>query len=206
MVGALPVIPSRAMSRALVIMMAAALAAGCGKVSGAAPDAPAEDASIDGSPDAFVGCITDEFNGVGLDPAWDPAAVGQAPTVMFGGGVMTIIDAAFADTPSMSDTSWVYDLDTDLGNQMARPVPVGTRDFDLSIDFGWSSAATDLTLAAVGLVGADHHLEVIAGVEDDTSSGVGGPSARIRRAGPDFDVRWSGTAAATGTSKLAVHR
>lgn len=82
-------------------------------------DAPAIDAGTD---TLTTNCITDEFAGTALDAHWS-TLVGALPTYNVDASRLFISDAPFADTPSMPDRSWIYTLDTDKGNQIARGRP-----------------------------------------------------------------------------------
>ena len=183
------------MKRALVLCLLAA----CGNVTEQTPspaDAAPDAAPVDSLPDAFVGCLTDEFTGTTLAPDWNDDAVGAAPTITMGTGVLTITDAAAAPTVVNPNASWVYDLDSDKGNQMRWAVPIGTRDFALEVTFGWNSLPDELTLAGVAVVDGNDHIEAFAGVEDGHASAAadkqGAPTARMHGAGEDADKFWSG--------------
>jgi hypothetical protein len=164
------------------------------------------DAKVDSPLDAFSGCLTDEFSGTSLDAHW-VTTVGSAPTLTVGTGIVTITDAAFAATatPTQPNESWLYDFDSDKGNQLRWDAPVGTRDFTLTAVLGWDTANADLTLGGFGLVSAGNQLEVLVTGRDSSGGTTGYPHAQIRLAGPT-DHTWAGTYAQTVASTTFVVR
>jgi hypothetical protein len=149
-------------------------------------------------------CGAEEFNGSALGSQWNDHAVGAAPTYTVLGSQLTITDASLAYTASSGNESWIYDLDLDRGNQMAWSWPIGTGDFDVTFDFGWTSSDGELTLGAVGVADANGMMDVMAGYMDGGAPGLGNPFARVRQPGPD--LRWDGAASGAGSGKMRITR
>ena len=149
-------------------------------------------------------CVFDDFNGSALAQRWSGSPIGTLPTYVVDGSRITITDAAFANTPSNPGTSWIYEADTDLGNQIVWPRAVGTDDFDISFEFGWSSNAAQLTLAGIGLTNASNQLELRAGIYDGSSGSAGGPFVTLRTPGPDQG--WYGTNSEVGSARMRLLR
>jgi hypothetical protein len=194
------------------------LLAACGKVDGDAVDATADGASdavaepdAASPPDAFTGCLIDEFNGTALAPQWKADAVGAAPTVTFGTGLLTMTDAAEAESSRTDGASWISDLDTDKGNQMVWRAPVGNRGFTLTTRFSWDSQSSELSYAGIALVGADGQIHVLVGANDGNDSTAAdkqaGPVAVIHGPEAEPDKSWAGPRATTsGSRQMTVIR
>jgi hypothetical protein len=143
------------------------LVAACGAVHNNLPgDAPTLDVGVD-TPTA--NCMTDEFDGTALDARWS-TLTGGAPTYNVDASRLFISDAPFSDTPSMSDRSWIYRLDTDRGNQIAWAHSIGAGDFTLTADVGWSSTVAEYTLGAVGVSDAQGTIAAMAGAMDGNNT------------------------------------
>jgi hypothetical protein len=124
--------------------------------------------------------MTDGFDGSQLDSRWS-AFIGMMPAAYaVNGSRLLITDAPFApSTPSMPATSWIYDLDTDKGNQIAWAQPIGGEDFTLTADLGWSSTIAELTLGGIAVSDAQGTIAALAGMTDGSSSTSGGAYARL---------------------------
>jgi hypothetical protein len=152
-----------------------------------------------------MGVVFDEFDGNALGPQWNQDAVGTPPTFTVSGSIFQITEAATAVTPSFPGNSWIYDLDVDLGNQMAWPIPIGVGKLDVWFDFSWESSVTDLTLAGIGLTSSSNQLEVFAGIGDGSDSDIGKPFVWVRQ--PGSDAVWGGgLLAATGGGNIQLTR
>jgi hypothetical protein len=152
-------------------------------------------------------CDADEFNGTTLNAHWTPTAVGSAPTYSVAGSTLTITDAAFANTPSAPGSSWIYDLDTDQGNQMAWSKAIGHDDFSVTFNHGWQTSTDGLMIAAVALTDGSGQIQVMAGAMDNDIGGsydLGTPFTQIRRAGTD--LIWRGANAASGSGQMRIVR
>jgi hypothetical protein len=157
------------------------LVAACGGVSnpvtdGHLADGPASDAAIDTS----ANCMTDGFDGSQLAAHWS-VLVGATPTAYaVNGSRLLITDAPFAPaTPSMPTASWIYDLDTDKGNQIAWAQSIGGEDFTVTADLGWSSTIAELTLGGIAVSDAQGTIAALAGMTDGSSNTSGGAYARL---------------------------
>jgi len=177
------------------------------------PRGDGTDQDCDGDPDTtsntdLLGnnCLYfDDFEGTSLAAHWDTTAVGTPPTYTVSGSWLRVTDAAFAATPSSSSgNSWIFEPNTDLGNQMTWSQSIGTDDFNINFDFGWSSSTSELTLAGVGLTNSSDQLEVYAGISDGGADRYGNPYVRVRRTGDD-DI-WEGSSSASGTGNFEVTR
>jgi hypothetical protein len=136
-------------------------------------------------------CAFDDFDGSGLaQQRWSGAPVGTAPTYAVAGSRITITDATAADT--------------DLGNQMVWPRAIGTDDFDIAFELGWSSSAQQVTLAGIGLTNSSNQLELRAGLDDESPEAVG--SAYVALGAASTDPIWTGTTTETGSARLRLVR
>jgi hypothetical protein len=115
-------------------------------------------------------CLFDEqFTAPTLGLDWNPTAAGQAPTYTIANGKLVITNAARAATPSQPtepDASWIYDVDKDLGNQMARRVDIGRGDFVLDGSFQWDSQLDqeghmEGWLGGIALTDSTHHVKAM---------------------------------------------
>ena len=184
--------------------------AGCGSV-GAADDADAE-SPPDSGPEGPERCngidddgdgqidegwayrFFDGFEGDALDPLWDTDAVHFPPTMEVADGGLTLTDAATAPTPSMppldAGASWIYDVDKDLGNQMAQPVPVAEGAFELDAEMFWDSQQGDMSMAGIGLTGPMRFIDLFVGLYDPTVKPLAdGTTTKliVRKPGPTKD-------------------
>ncbi len=150
--------------------------------------------------------VTDSFDGTTLRPEWDPVGVGAAPMFTLSGGWLRITDSPPAPAPSRVGYSWLYEPDTDLGNQIISRVSVGTADFDFYTTFDWSSNAAELTFAGLALTNASNQIEVFVGMVDGDGVGPGGPTALIRQTAPTSDQQWIGPRLAAGATSYRVFR
>jgi hypothetical protein len=162
---------------------------GSGGAGDAADTGAAEDAADTGGPVGSGGtpgtggasgtgganCLFDEqFTSPNLGLDWNPTAAGQAPTYTIVNGRLVITDTAFSATPSRPatpDVSWIYDVDQDLGNQMARRADIGTGDFVLDGTFQWESQLdtadrSEAWLAGVAVTDSAHHIKAMVNVVD----------------------------------------
>jgi hypothetical protein len=190
------------------------LLAGCGSVDGdAGRDAATadldgaasdSDADLGRRPDAAPGtaCIVDGFDGA-LPNQWQVRA-GVMPSYSIAASTLTIDDAATASAPSMPGMSWIYNLDTDLGNQFGRAHAIGDSDFFVYGSASFNTTDAELTLAGVGLTNAAHQLELLIGVSDGSATGLGIPFAAMRRQGDD--LLWGGTEAPAGGGTFEIRR
>jgi hypothetical protein len=171
------------------------MVAACGGVTNPVADAPKADASADAASDAAIdtpagpSCVTDGFDGSVLAGHWS-VLVGAAPVAYdVSGSRLFISDAPFATTPSMPMNSWIYDLDTDKGNQLAWAQAIGGEDFTLSAELGWSSTLPELTLGGVGIADAQGTLAAVAGITDGVGNMSGGAYATLHVVtGPDTNL------------------
>jgi hypothetical protein len=162
--------------------LACVVVAACGGINAPAIDAAPPDASVDAGPN----CMTDGFDGTALAAHWG-LLVGQAPTSEVNASRLFIADAPFATTPSMAGKSWIYDLDSDKGNQLGWKLPIDRGDFTLTADVGWSSDMTQLTLGGVGVADANGTIAALAGMTDGSSATLGGAYARLHGDGAAAD-------------------
>jgi hypothetical protein len=182
--------------------------AACGGVGGGNVAGDASDAALldDGGnplrPDAG-GCQVDDFDGLMLDDHWQTVAGATIPHSILG-SVFTADDAPFAETPSMPGTSWIFEPDTDLGNQIGWAHDIGTGDFRLVADFGWSSSPEEMTLAGIALTNSAHQLDLILGVHDGAIDATAAPVVSLRR--PSTDLAMFAAEAPTGVGRFEVER
>jgi hypothetical protein len=189
-------------------VVACVLVAACGGVNnpvidGHAADAPPLDAASDTS---GANCMTENFDGTQLDARWS-VLVGSTPTAFaVNGSRLLITDAPFApSTPSMPAESWIYDLDTDKGNQIAWAQPIGGEDFTLTADLGWSSTLAELTLGGVAVSDAQGTIAALAGVADGSSGSNGAAYATLHVVnGPD--VVMANPPQEPGTASVKIQR
>lgn len=175
--------------------------AGCGGVS-----SPAIDASIDGPIDVIqANCMTDGFDGTVLESHWSVLAGAAPPVYQVSASRLFIADAPFATTPSMPDTSWIYDLDTDKGNQIAWSQAIGGEDFTATADLSWSSTNAELTFAGIGVSDTQGSIEALVGMLDDRGSENGAPYGLLHiPAGPDLEA--STPQQEPGNAKVKIQR
>jgi hypothetical protein len=151
-------------------------------------------------------CSIDEFDGETLQSHWSVLA-GTAPDLFeVSGGRLVIEDAATAATPSTPGTSWIYDLDSDRGNQLGWPQPIGNGDFVIEADLGWSSTIPELTLGGVGVSDSDGRIIAYAGVLDGSAGDVGMAHASIAVGGAANDLQLNGTVAVNGAVSIRIER
>jgi hypothetical protein len=189
--------------RARCLLLGSAIAA-CGGVAGPSGfdggDAPADAADRPERPDGSI-CFSDGFDGASLQPHWQVVA-GAAPTYTLASSSVVIDDAPFASTPSNPQVSWIFEPDTDLGNQLAWAHPIGTGDFRIEGTGSWSSSDPELTLAGIGLSNADHQLELQVGVIDGLTNTLSAAYVRLRRAGEDAVFAGAPVASASGPFRI----
>ena len=118
-------------------------------------------------------CSRDDFNS--LDPHWlqnpvgiPPDLTSAPPDLAIGprngnGSFLLVSNAQLARTPSVPGSSWIFDADRDLGNQMLWQQPIGVNDFDVRFSFAWDWQPGEALLAGVGLTNPDNQLELRAG-------------------------------------------
>jgi hypothetical protein len=195
------------------LIVAALLFAGCDMSTrryeaplDAKPDALA-DAAIDATLiDGGDGCDRDDFDGTTLDSAWSVLA-GGSPVYTMTGSALAITDSPFANTPSNPSESWINDLDTDKGNQIARARAVGGGDFTVTGTVEWSSNNAQLVLGAIAVADAGATVTAMAGFIDSLTNGLGTPYARIRgTSGANDDQEHFGTQAGSGTAVVTIAR
>ncbi|TNF32627.1 MAG: hypothetical protein EP329_09605 [Deltaproteobacteria bacterium] len=158
------------------------------------------DEDCDGLVDEPV--VADDFDGTALAAIWTTDPVGGLPTYTVAGSTLTVTDAPYATTPSSPTQSWIYDLNQDQGNQLTWPQAIGTGDFDLTADLGWSSSIAELTLGGVALTNAAGLIEVLVGFSDGGSTAYGSPVVRVRSP----TNAYGGTAAVSGSASFRVTR
>jgi hypothetical protein len=119
-------------------------------------------------------CARDDFDA--LDQHWLQNTVGTPPDLTSvppdlaigprngQGSFLLVSNAQLALTPSVASASWIFNADTDLGNQMLWRQPIGVNDFDVRFSFAWDWQSGEALLAGVGLTNPDNQLEVRAGV------------------------------------------
>lgn len=162
---------------------------------------------VDAAPDTPSGpnCMTDSFDGNVLAGHWS-VLVGAVPTAYaVNNSSLLITDAPFASTPSMPSTSWIYDLDSDKGNQMAWAQAIGGQDFTLTADVAWSSAAAEVTLAGVGVSDATGTIAAYVGAQDGSTGTTAPPFARLHVA-TGADTNYSGTPIDPGNAMVKIQR
>ena len=190
---------SAAMSRAVLWLSPLLVSvAACGGISPSDPDASpppvdAPPAEVD-APPGPPPCPVERFDGILLGRQWEVGRVGPAAGFQVKDGQFVLTEPKFADTPSMPGLSWVYDDDTDKGNQLVWSLPIGTGDFDLVTNMTWGSTNEAVWLGGVGVTGDDDRLEAWAGAADGSSG---------RKVDLRADVRVPGGTDAT-KSRLAV--
>jgi hypothetical protein len=148
--------------------------------------------------------IADPFEGAALRPAWVSPAVGSPIAFTIADSFLRVEDAPYADTPSNPPTSWIYEPDVDLGNQIAVASSVGDADFDLLVDIDWASTAPELTLAGVALTNLSDQMELMLGYGDGSSSESGNARVRIRADGTD--ATYAGLATPSGAASFRAER
>jgi len=180
--------------------------AACGGVKNPASDAPLADAVHDAAGDgAAANCLADGFDGSVLDARWSVLAGASPTTYDVSGSRLFISDAPLAVTPSMPANSWIYDLDTDKGNQIAWPQAIGGEDFTLTAELGWSSTTAELTLGAVGVSDAQGTIAAMAGASDP-SGGTNGRAFGSLHVANDADITGSNAAQEPGTARVKIQR
>jgi hypothetical protein len=134
-------------------------------------------------------CLFDEqFTAPSLGLDWNPTAAGQAPTYTIVNGKLIITDAALSATPSRPASeaaSWIYDVDQDLGNQIARRADIGTGDFVLDGSFQWESQLdqvdrSEAWLAGIAVTDSAHRIKAMVNAYDP----------RVRVGSPDGLAGW----------------
>lgn len=187
-------------------LVACLLVAACGGVSNPAGDARPEDAPIDTATDVGSNCMTDSFDGTVLASHWSVFVGGMPTAYDVSGSRLLISDAPFApSTPSMPATSWIYDLDTDKGNQIKWPQAIGGEDFTLTADVGWSSTGAELTLGGVAVTDAQGTIAALAGMTDGSSNVSGGAYVRLHVAA-GTDLSMDKPAQEPGTARVKIQR
>ena len=151
-------------------------------------------------------CMTDEFDGTSLSGHWSAGRAGAPPTSYdVSQSRLFISDAPFATTPSSPESSWIYDLDTDQGNQLAWEQPIGGEDFTLMAQISWSSTLPEITLGGIGVADAKGTLGAIAGISDPSSRLLGGSHARLHvMSGSDSSLSKPGQE--PGAAKFKIQR
>jgi len=79
----------------------------------------------------------DNFDTATLDPAWRSDCAGADPVFSFSMSNLVISDSTAPTTPSHVTNKWIYDPDTDFGNQICRPIYAGDKDFDIEFEVTW---------------------------------------------------------------------
>jgi hypothetical protein len=133
-------------------------------------------------------CVFDDFDGSALAQRWSGTPVGALPTYTVEGSRITITDAAAAS-------------DSELANQIVWSRAIGTEDFNIGFELGWSSNAEQQTLVGIGFTNASNQLELRAGISDESSTAAGGPFVALRTG-----QSWTGTSAETGSARLRLVR
>lgn len=175
--------------------------AGAEQISCATCASLATDSCVDTTPGTCTLSMpfVDDFDGPDLDAGWTVDHLGGAPTYTVG-GTLQITDSVPADTPS-SSCNWIYDLDTDKGNQIGRAVAIGTGDFVLEVDLSGSSTTAQLTLGGVALTSSDDHIEYYTAFWDGGDATLGGIQGGIDLAGG-----WATSIAETVSVSVRVER
>jgi len=144
----------------------------------ATPDATTE------SPDADLSCETDSFDGTTLQSHWT-LLTGELPTYDVSGSRLLISDAATATTPSRPTYSWIYDLDSDEGNQIGWAQAVGGADFVIDAEIAWSSSTPELTMGGVAVADSGGTMAAMAGFVDGSETQLGFAHAQMATSGTD---------------------
>ena len=180
--------PMRVATIAVGVMVPAL---GCSSILGVHDVTGASDANVTvDSPPAIdaAPCPVEDFNGDVLADYW-MKSVGNASDVTVSNGKLNIAKAYTADTPSKPSDSWIYDLDTDKGNQIVWSLPIGAGDFDVTFSGDWATSDPDVWLGGVGVTSSTDLIEAWAGFRDGgTSSGAASVFAAIRVGGPGQDA------------------
>ena len=201
------------MKPASLVMLVSGLAllASCDRIFGLhrPPEADA-DVDADGTADASMtpdapSCMTDGFDGNALASTWFVLAGAIPVTYGVSGSRLTISDAPYVTTPSTPGVSWIYDLDTDKGNQIAWPQAIGGEDFTLTADIGWSSSLAELTLGGVGVSDAQGGIAALVGMTDGSPGVIGTPIGRLHVTN-GTDRRYSGAMQEPGSSHFVIRR
>ena len=128
----------------------------------------------------FDGTATIEhFQGNELSPVWNATCVGGVPEYSVGNSLLSITNSPFADTPSHPSQSWIYNWDTDPGNQICLPFPAAEENFDVQTRLLWSSSMSDLTFAGVGLNEDDHAFVATAFFKDEVDGALGHAAVEV---------------------------
>lgn len=149
--------------------------------------------------------MVDEFDGTTLDAHWSTLS-GALPTYNVDASHLLISDAPFANTPSMPDRSWIYQLDTDKGNQIAWAHSIGGGDFILTANVGWSSTVAEYTIGAVGVSDAQGTIAAMAGALDGNNTKTGNAFGILHVVGgPDLKYE-DPQQRDPGTAKVQIQR
>jgi len=182
---------------------------GCGSVSDKKVDARMADTSSPGdgsggSDASGLTCTTDMFDGTTLQTYWNTTQ-GGTPTYMVSGGKLVITDSPPATTPSNTNESWLNNLDTDKGNQLAWPQAIGGQDFRVSTHIDWNSTNAELTWAGIAVADAQGVMAAIVGARDG-GQGNAIPHAQLNFPGSDPDTTFGGTEEQPGAADFQIER
>ncbi|HEY0713115.1 MAG TPA: hypothetical protein VGF45_10605, partial [Polyangia bacterium] len=125
-------------------------------------------------------CAFETFPGSAPSSRWVNAREGAALAPVVQGRVLSLEDAPFAPTPSKPDQSWIYDFETDRGNQLIWSRPVGDSDFVFEFDLDWQSTTPELTLGGLALTNRENGIEMSAGFSDGWDQQTGAPVVMFR--------------------------
>jgi hypothetical protein len=185
----------------LHVLLCCTVAASCGSVEDPAEQDP-PDAGVaepDAAPAELCNGLDDDgdgkidedwqhtyvegFDNTRLPLGWDEK-VGPSPTFNLVGSELLITNAGVADTPSMANGSWIYDIEKDRGNQLARKMEIGEADFDLVADMHWVSTSPQFSLAGIAVTDEEHWISFFIGLYDPSNHDQG-TSGKILVRTPD---------------------